>query len=95
MLFDKETGHQTYRLLCLVREIWQKPIASTEKGKNTQNEKKQNKTKTEIETQQKKKPAQRLIQCLAVECMVQGLDQLLASRRDGAPVNEAGLRQIS
>ena len=38
--------------------------------------------------------AQRLIHCLAVECMIRP-DQLLASMKDGAAVNEAGLRQIS
>lgn len=37
--------------------------------------------------------AQRLIHCLAVECMIRP-DQLLASMKDGAAVNEAGLRQI-
>ena len=38
--------------------------------------------------------AQRLIQCLAIECMIRP-DQLLASMRDGAAVNEAALRQVS
>lgn len=38
--------------------------------------------------------AQRLIQCLAVEYMIRP-DQLLASMKDGASVNEAGLRQVS
>ena len=37
--------------------------------------------------------AQHLIQCLAVECMFHP-DQLLASMRDGATVNEAGLLQV-
>ena len=37
---------------------------------------------------------QRLIQCLAVECMIRP-DQLLASMRDGAAANEAALRQVS
>lgn len=37
--------------------------------------------------------AQRLTQCLAVECMIRP-GQLLASMRDGAALNEAGLRQI-
>lgn len=36
--------------------------------------------------------SQRLIQCLAVECMI-GPDRLLASTSDGAAVTEAGLRQ--
>ena len=38
--------------------------------------------------------AQRLIQCLAVEYAIQP-NQLLAAMRDGAAVNEAGLRQVS
>ena len=37
--------------------------------------------------------AQRLIQCLAVEYGIQP-NQLLAAMRDGASVNEAGLRQV-
>ena len=37
--------------------------------------------------------AQRLIQCLAVEYKIQP-NQLLAAMRDGASVNEAGLRQV-
>lgn len=37
--------------------------------------------------------AKRLTQCLAVECMIRP-DQLLASMRDGAALNEACLRQI-
>lgn len=37
---------------------------------------------------------QRLMQCLAGECMIRP-DQLLASMRDCVAVNEAGLRQIS
>jgi len=35
-----------------------------------------------------------LLSCLALECMFRP-DQLLASMRDGATVNEAGLRQMS
>ena len=38
--------------------------------------------------------AQPLIQCLAFECMIRP-DQLLASMRDGAAVNEAALLQVS
>ena len=37
--------------------------------------------------------AQRLIQCLAVECVMQP-NHLLAAMRDGASVNEAGLHQV-
>ena len=38
--------------------------------------------------------AQRLIQCLAVECIIRP-DELLASMKDGAAVNEAALSQVS
>ena len=38
--------------------------------------------------------AQRLIQCLAIEYSIQP-NQIFAAMRDGAAVNEAGLRQIS